>query len=56
MHLIIMFGEINLRFILNFRKNMPNNTTKLLNIPELLHFFDIFCNSPGVSTVLGPSN
>jgi len=37
----------------NFRKNTAKNTTKPENIPELLHFFDIFCNSPGVSTVVG---
>jgi len=36
-----------------FEKNTPKNTTssKPENIPGLLHFFDIFCNSPGVSTV-----
>jgi len=27
------------------------NTTKPENIPGLLHFFGIFCNSPLVSTV-----
>ena len=41
----------SLGFFPNFRKNTPKNTTKSENIPGLLHFFDIFCNSPGVSTV-----
>ena len=39
-------------FLSNFRKNTAKNTTKPGNSPRLLHFFAIFCSSPGVTTVI----
>ena len=48
---LLHFGIFFLRFFANFRKNTPKNT-KTEKMPGLLHFFDIFCNSPGVTTVL----
>ena len=40
-----------LRFFLKFSKKKAKNTTKRGNSPGLLHFFDIFYNSPGVTIV-----
>ena len=48
----LLHFAIFLRFFAKFRKNTPKNTNKTEKMPGLLHFFDIFCNRPGVTTVL----
>ena len=44
----VRFNSTLIDYNIYYSKNTAKN---IENIPGLLHFFDIFCNSPGVRTV-----